>query len=101
MSCGATPEILDFSRVVGIVDAGFVLSEIDDQRHAAVGHEALFGMGLRVNSVVSDRFDEPREGWTGSEDKEIHNGNYRTEESRRQRGHAGQRQRATWQCDRI
>jgi len=65
-------EFSDFSRIVGIVEAGFVFREVDDERHAAIGHETLFGMGLRVVFVVPDDLDEVRERWTGSEDKAIH-----------------------------
>jgi hypothetical protein len=74
-----------FAGVVGIVEAGLVFGEIDDDGDAAVGHEAFFGVGLRVVAVIPEELDKARERRAGSEKQPFH------EEMVRQPGGSGKR----------
>ncbi|HJY91955.1 MAG TPA: hypothetical protein VJ255_16845, partial [Candidatus Acidoferrum sp.] len=44
----------------------------DDNGDAAVGHEAFFGVGLRVVSVIPKELDKARERRAGSEKQPFH-----------------------------
>jgi hypothetical protein len=63
----ATIESDYFASVVGIIEAGLVFGEIDDNGDAAVGHEAFFGVGLRAVAVIPKELDKARQGRIGSE----------------------------------
>jgi hypothetical protein len=56
-----------FARVVGIVEAGLVFGEIDNDGDAAVGHQAFFGVRLRIVAVIPEELDKARERRAGSE----------------------------------
>lgn len=58
--------------VVRIVQARLVLGEVDDQRHAAIGHKAFLCVRLRIVPVIPDLFDEGGERRAGSEKQAIH-----------------------------
>ena len=84
-----------FADVVRIVEAGLVFGEVDDHGHAAVGHEAFFGVGLRVVPVIPKELDEARERRAGSKKQPFHWGMVRQpggsakeecQETRRSRG---------------
>jgi len=61
-----------FAGVVRIVEAGLVFGEVDDNGDAAVGHEAFFGVGLRVVPVIPKELDKARERRAGSEKQPFH-----------------------------
>ena len=61
-----------FASVVGIVEAGLVFGEVDDDGDAAVGHKAFFGVRLGVVTVVPEEFDKARERRSGSEKQPFH-----------------------------
>ncbi len=64
---GGAAEGGNFARVVGVVEAGLVFRKIDNDGNAAVGHESLFGMGLRVVAVIPEELDKARERRARSE----------------------------------
>lgn len=70
----ATIEGEHFASVVRIVEAGLVFGEVDDNGDAAVGHEAFFGVGLRVVPVIPKELDKARERRAGSEKQPFHRG---------------------------
>lgn len=71
-------EFSDLVRVNGVVDAILIFGANEDEGYAPVGHEAFFGVGLRVVLVIPEDLDKLRERWTASEDKAIHVEDYRT-----------------------
>jgi len=74
-----------FASIVGIVEAGLILGEIDDDGDAAIGHETFFGVGLRIVAVIPEQLDEARQRRTGSEKQPFHG------EMVRQTGASGKR----------
>ena len=70
----AAAECEHLARVVGIVEAGLVLGEIDDDGDAAVGHEAFFSVGLRIVAVIPEELDKARERRAGSKAQPFHEG---------------------------
>jgi hypothetical protein len=73
------------ASVVRIIEADPVFGEIDDDRDAAVGHEAFFGVGRGVVAVIPEALDKARERRAGSEKQPFH------EEMVRQSGRSGKR----------
>jgi hypothetical protein len=61
-----------FASIVGIVETGFVFEEVDDQAHAAVGHEAFSGVRLGIVAVIPEKLNEARKWRAGSEKKAVH-----------------------------
>jgi hypothetical protein len=62
-----------------------VFGEIDDDRDAAVGHEAFFGVGRRAIAVIPEALDKTSERRARSEKQPFH------EEMVRQSGGSGKR----------
>ncbi len=58
--------------VVRIVEAALVFGEIDDDRDAAVGHEAFFDVGRRVIAVIPEALDKASERRARSEKQPFH-----------------------------
>jgi hypothetical protein len=63
----AAVESEHFASVVGIVEAGLVFGEIDNDGDAAVGHQAFFSVRLRIVAVIPEELDKARERRAGSE----------------------------------
>jgi hypothetical protein len=85
----ATIEGEHFASVVRIVETDLVFGEVDDNGDAAVGHEAFFGVGLRVVPVIPKELDKARERRAGSEKQPFHGGNGTTVGRECERGMGG------------
>ncbi len=58
--------------VVWIVKARLIFRDVDDQRHAAIRHQAFFGLWLGIVLVIPDLLDKTGERRTGSEKQAFH-----------------------------
>ena len=61
----------------GIVEAGLVFGEVDDEGDEAARHETFVGVSLSVVAVVPEQLDRARERRAGSEEQPFHEGTVR------------------------